>query len=196
MRCGPILLSLPVKQKKNQKRNEESARSVLTEATVKLVSDKKLCSVNEVIDCEHFSDLHKLFRITAHVKRFIVNLRSRICKNEIALNGSLTVAEVEMAKTLWIKHAQQLIFQDAKFKQMQISLGVYKDDSGALRCSGRIQNSLYCYLIRQSAQFFCRRNITLLVLLFWTVMRRYFTTRLMKHTVEIRVLGSERQTTC
>ena len=63
----------------------------------------------------------------------------------IALSGSLIVAEVEMAKTLWIKHVQQLICQDAKFKQMQISLGLYKDDSGVLRCSGRIQNSLLPY---------------------------------------------------
>ena len=117
---------------------KKSARSVPTDANVNLVSDKKLYSIDEVIDCEHFSDLHKLFRITAYVKRFIINLRSRICKNEIVLNESLTVAEVEMVKTLWIKHVQQLIFQDAKFKQMQISLGVYKDDSGVLRCSGRI----------------------------------------------------------
>ena len=132
-------------EEKAEKEMRKSARSVPTEATVNLVSDKKLCSVNEIIGCEHFSDLHKLFRITAYVKRFIVNLRSRICKSETALNGRLTVAEVEMAKTLWIKHVQQLIFQDAKFKQMQISLGVYKDDSGVLRCSGRIQNSLLPY---------------------------------------------------
>ena len=71
------------------KKNAKSARSVLTEATVNLASNKKLCSVNEVIGCEHFSDLHKLFRIIAYVKRFIVNLRSRICKNVIALNPIL-----------------------------------------------------------------------------------------------------------
>ena len=163
------------KAEKEMKKSAQSARSVPTEATVNMVSDKKFCSVNEVIDCEHFSDFHKLFRITAYVKRFIVNLRSRICKNVIALSGGLTVAEVEVAKTLWIKHVQQLISQNAKFKQMQISLGLYKDDLGVLRCSGRIQNSLLPY------STMCPRNITLLVLLFWIVMRRYFTTRLMKY---------------
>ena len=40
---------------------KKSERSVPTNATVNLVNDKKLCSVNEVIDCEHFSDLHTLF---------------------------------------------------------------------------------------------------------------------------------------
>ena len=54
----------------------------------------------------------------------------------ISLSGSLTVAEVEMTKTLWIKHVQKRICQDVKFKQTQISLGLYKDDSGVLRCSG------------------------------------------------------------
>ena len=86
------------KTEKEMKKSAKSARSVPAETTVNLVTDKKLCSVNEVIDCEHFSDLHKLFWITAYLKRFVVNLRSRICKNVIALSGSLTVAEVEVAK--------------------------------------------------------------------------------------------------
>ena len=54
------------KAEKEIKKSAKSARSVPTEATVNLVSDKKLCSVNEVIDCDHFSDLHKLFRTTAY----------------------------------------------------------------------------------------------------------------------------------
>ena len=49
------------KADKEMKKSAKSARSAPTEATVNLVSDKKLCSVNEVIDHEHFSDLHKLF---------------------------------------------------------------------------------------------------------------------------------------
>ena len=63
----------------------------------------------------------------------------------IAHSGSLTVAEVKMVKTLWIKHVKQLICQDSKFKQMQISLGLCKSDSVVLRCFGRIQNSLLPY---------------------------------------------------
>ena len=66
------------KAEKEMKKSAKSARNVPTEVTVNLVSNKKLCSVNEGINCEHFTDLHKLFRITAYVKRFIVNLRSRI----------------------------------------------------------------------------------------------------------------------
>ena len=51
-----------MKQKKKMKKNAKFAESVLTEVNVNLVSDKKLFSLNEVIDCERFSDLHKLFR--------------------------------------------------------------------------------------------------------------------------------------
>ena len=69
---------------KEMKKRAKFTKSVLTEITVNLVSDKKLCSVKEVIDCEHFSDLHQLFRITGYVKRFVVNGRSRIGKNVIA----------------------------------------------------------------------------------------------------------------
>ena len=110
-------------------------------------------------------DLHKIFRITAYVKMFIVNLRSRICKNVIALSGSLTVAEVEMAKTLRIKHVQHLICQDAKFKQMQISLGLYKNDSGVLRCSGKVQNSLLPYLTKCPVLLAKKHDFTCLVIL-------------------------------
>ena len=133
------------KAEKEMKKSAKSTRSVSTKVTVNLVSDKKFCSFNEVIDCEYFSDLHKLFQITAYLYRYIVNLRSKICKNVIAQSENLTVAEVEMAKTLWIKHVQQCICQYSKFKQMQISLGLCKDDSGILTCSGRIHNSLLPY---------------------------------------------------
>ena len=42
------------KAKEEMKKSAKSSRSVPTEATVNLVSGKKLCSVNEVINCEHF----------------------------------------------------------------------------------------------------------------------------------------------
>ena len=45
------------KAEKEMKKSAKSARSVPTEATVNLMNDKKLCSVNEVIDCDQFSDL-------------------------------------------------------------------------------------------------------------------------------------------
>ena len=55
------------KEEKEMKKSAKLTKRVLTEVTVNLVSDKKLCSINEVIDCEHFSDLHKLFWITVYV---------------------------------------------------------------------------------------------------------------------------------
>ena len=51
------------KAEKEMKKSAKSVRSVPAEAIINLVNDKKLCSVNQVIDCEHFSDLHKLFPI-------------------------------------------------------------------------------------------------------------------------------------
>ena len=66
-----------------------------------------------------------------------------------------------MAKTLCIKHIQQLICQDLKFKQMQISLGLYKDGSGVLKCSGRMQNPLLpdltkCQFLLPKKHYFTR----------------------------------------
>ena len=49
------------KAEKEMKKRAKSTRSVPTEVIVNLVSDKKICSLNEVIDCEHFSDFHNYF---------------------------------------------------------------------------------------------------------------------------------------
>ena len=63
-------------EEKAEKEMKKSSKfkSVPAEVTVNFLSDKKLSSFNKVIDCEHFSNLHNIFRITAYVKRFIVDL--------------------------------------------------------------------------------------------------------------------------
>ena len=106
------------------------------------MSDKKLCFLITLLTVKILVIYTNHFGITAYVKRFIAKLGSRICKNMTAHSGTLTVAEIEVAKTLWIK---QLICHDSKFKQIQFSLGLYKDDCGILRCSDKIRNPLLPY---------------------------------------------------
>ena len=96
------------------------------------------------------------------------------------LTRRLTVAEVEVAKTLWIKHVKQLICHDLNVKQMRISLGLYKDDLRVLRCSGRIQDSLLPYSTKCPVLLPKKHYFTRLVTLDCNG-KVYFIARLMKH---------------
>jgi len=49
--------------------------------------------------------------------------------------------ELEEAENLWIRHVQKLVKAEDKFDQIQVSLGLFEDDKGVLRCGGRLQNA-------------------------------------------------------
>ena len=56
--------------------------------------------------------------------------------------GLLSLAEITEAKTLWYKHLIQRIIETSKgFKQVQVSLHLFKDKSGIWRCRGRLSNA-------------------------------------------------------
>jgi len=48
---------------------------------------------------------------------------------------------LEEAENLWIKHVQKLVKAEDKFDQIRVSLGLFEDDKGVLRCGGRLQNA-------------------------------------------------------
>jgi hypothetical protein len=45
------------------------------------------------------------------------------------------------AKCLWYKHLQKTTATSKDFKQVQVSLGLYKDKNGKWRCGGRLSNA-------------------------------------------------------
>ena len=61
------------------------------------VNENLICNaqynISEIIPVERFSDLSKLFRVTAFVLRFVNNLKARIRGNDL-LQGDLKPAEM------------------------------------------------------------------------------------------------------
>ena len=75
-------------------------------------------NINEIIPVERFSDLSKLFRVTAFVLRFVNNLKARIRGNDL-LHGDLKSTEMENARLKLLLSAQQHIRDDKNFDNLK-----------------------------------------------------------------------------
>jgi hypothetical protein len=89
---------------------------------------------------ERYSTLCKLLRVTSYVLRFIANLRTKVAGTEPNLSR-LSLEEITEAKHIWYKHIQGAIQTSKSFKQVQASLGLFKDNCGIWRCGGRLSNA-------------------------------------------------------
>ena len=95
-------------------------------------------NLESIIPCEDYSNVQRLFRVTAYVLRFVENLK---LENANLVYGEIQEEEVSVSKELWYKEVQRPILQDRKFKQFKVSLSLYTDKRGVLRSRGRIHNA-------------------------------------------------------
>ena len=49
--------------------------------------------------------------------------------------------EMDQARELWIKEVQRSVYNDKNFDQVKVSLSLFTDDKGILRCGGRLKNA-------------------------------------------------------
>ena len=122
-----------------------------------LLVAQKRCPVklSEVIECERFSKLTKLLRVTVLVQRFIKNCRNPR-NREVTV---LTSEKTNSALTLWHKEVQ------LHLQEKNESLGIFEDDNGVLRCKGRIQNSTLPYSTKFPVLLPTKHHFTDLVIL-------------------------------
>ncbi|XP_035207725.1 uncharacterized protein LOC118182487 [Stegodyphus dumicola] len=100
----------------------------------------------DLFKTQNYSNLHRIYRITAWCLRFINNI-----KNTSKLSGCLQVTELEMAETYWIKRVQERNFtneiralknNDELSSESKLrSLNPFVDESGVIRVGGRLENS-------------------------------------------------------
>lgn len=115
--------------------------------------------IGEVVECERFSSLQRLLRVTALVIKFITILKSRIkvkrkeqestrvlrsTSREIRKDEEvkdITEADLKEAELRWIKEAQSNMTENHRYKYWKQEFGVFTDEQGILRCGGRISNA-------------------------------------------------------
>ena len=95
------------------------------------------------IECDRYSSLTKMIRVTALVFRFI-----RILQNPKYEKATLTSSELNDAETMWVIYIQKKNFSDVfeaisskRPNNLQKQLGLYVGDDGMLRCKGRIDQA-------------------------------------------------------
>ena len=96
-------------------------------------------SIGQVVDIGRFSTLGKLLRVTAHIRRFIENLKSKKLGNELK-TGELDGDEIKNAENEWIREAQMTLQNQAAFEKTILQLGIILEN-GVLVCKGRLMNS-------------------------------------------------------
>ena len=65
-------------------------------------------NLGHLLQIEKFSDVAKLYRVTAYVLRFIRNLKSKVCHTEEKFTTEfITTQEFNNGETLWIREAQK-----------------------------------------------------------------------------------------
>ena len=84
-------------------------------------------SAAATIDCNRYSSLQRLLRVTAYVKWFIHNISMKE-----RITGPLSTNQKKEAKILWIKEMQGHLQVDELKKQLEL----YKDEKDIIGCRG------------------------------------------------------------
>ena len=123
-------------------RKEFGAKNFETNVLSEIKPTKKVTTVaaavevkglDQIIQPAKFSDLYKLIQVTCYVLRFIMHTQRKQGQPR------LTSLEIE---------PEELNRKEEKFEQTRHSLGLFEDEDGILRCSGRLHNAPLPYAAR------------------------------------------------
>ena len=115
-------------------------------------------TVSEILSCEAYSSLQSLLRITALVLKAVKRFKGE--PNDCL---SPSPQELTSAERLWVIESQKLLVNDKHFKQWQKQLGLFEDETGVLRCRGRIQNATVPYTTKHPSLLCKNHHFTLLI---------------------------------
>ena len=79
--------------------------------------------LGNIIDVTRYGSLQNLLRITAYVKRFVRNVRSKKTGGEVVLK-MLMADDIEEALRLWIIYEQAVLMKNSNFEKLKYSLDV------------------------------------------------------------------------
>ena len=94
------------------------------------------CSIDSLLNCEKFSTLSILLRVTAYMVRAISRFKNR--KEDVPTN--LTPEELAHAEILWIKSAQRQLVSQKDFNAQWKQFNLFVDEKSIWCCRGRLSN--------------------------------------------------------
>ena len=109
-------------------------------------------NLSNIINCDRFSNLNSMLRVTAYVLRFVNKIKQRLLRSteDHEERDELNASNLEEAESLWIHTVQANAFSNEisylqKGRQVKPhrvdQFALYLDDNQVLKCRGRINNS-------------------------------------------------------
>ena len=105
-----------------------------------LLDEKKIPSVDSIVDINRHSDVIKWFRVTAFVWKFIRNITKSLRGDKTASYICITANEFKLSREIWIK-ANQLHLKSNEYNNEVKQLNISEDESGIIRMRGRLNNA-------------------------------------------------------
>ena len=130
-------------------------------SVVNLLAACKPCGISVVMNCESFSKLTRLLRVTAYVMRFCRLLKDKVQGEDVIL-AELTTSEIAAAEVHWIKGSQIVLKEHKDFSTWEKQFGLFEVD-GLLRCKGRLDNADIPYATRHPVLLCKQHHLTLLI---------------------------------
>ena len=125
-----VHIPIPVECLSEIKAADKAVHSLLT----------KSIGCTPMLNCEGFSNLQKLLRVTAYVLKFIELLKSHSdCVQKPSLK--LNVDDISKAEAYWIKFAQVALEEDRRFSTWKQQFNLVLDENRIWRCKGRLANA-------------------------------------------------------
>ena len=97
--------------------------------------------LGNIVDVNRYGSLQKLLKITAHVKRFVSNVKSKEIGGEVVLK-MLTADDTEEDLRLWVTCEQAVLMKNSNFEKLKHSLDVYRDNKHFLRVKSPITEAI------------------------------------------------------
>ena len=145
-RHGPDWLSsiAPVRMQQQITISEECIAEMEVKASMpscSMLVTVKSGGIGELIDCKRFSTLHKLLRVTAYVRKFVLRFKLIIKGSKPVIDWNITVADIEQAEFDWILDSQICLEKDARFQSWKSQLQLFSDKHKLWRCGGRLSKA-------------------------------------------------------
>ena len=114
---------------------EACGKELKARETICLLAPMNTATVSTVVDCDEYSSVHKLYRITALVLKFVDVLKY----NSTDSSHKLTPNYLARAKKLWIMDCQAALINNYNFSTWKLQFNLYLDEHQLWRCRGRLQ---------------------------------------------------------
>ena len=97
-------------------------------------------TVDNIIKASNYSDINRLFRVTAFVVRFVKNIFRKVRGENLKLFNHFDASKIYEAKTHWIKANPLFLLKSENYENLPKNLTLKFDEEKIIRCYSHLEN--------------------------------------------------------